>query len=71
MFFFVITTKTPFSSSPLISLYHESINGVSCTKTNISVYRDCLIDMPAELADVPTKLIDIPTKFANMPTEVK
>ena len=46
----VITAKTPFLSSPLISLYYKSIKGVSYTRTNISIYRDCLIDMPAELA---------------------
>ena len=45
----VITTKTPFLSSPLISLYHKSVKGVSCTRTNISTGGDCLIDIPVEV----------------------
>ena len=49
MFFFVIITKTPFLSSPLISLHHESVKGVSCTRTDISVGGDCLVDIPAEV----------------------
>ena len=39
----------PFLSSLLIYLYYKSVNGVSCTKTNISVGGDCLIDMPVEV----------------------
>ena len=39
----------PFLSSLLISLYYKSIKGVSYTRTNISIGRDCLIDMPAEV----------------------
>jgi hypothetical protein len=31
----IITAKTPFSSSLLISLYYKSIKGVSYTRTNI------------------------------------
>jgi hypothetical protein len=34
--FSIIATKMPFLNSPLISLHHESINGVSYTRTNIS-----------------------------------
>ena len=49
MSFSIITAKTPFSSSPLISLRYKSVNGVSYTKTNISVGGDCLIDIPAEV----------------------
>ena len=49
---FAITIKTPFLSSPLISLRRESVNGASCTRTNISIYRDCLIDMPIELIGI-------------------
>ena len=71
-----MTTKTPFSSSPLISLHYESVNGASCTRTDISTYRDCLVDipvefadMPAELVGMPVELIDIPIKFMDMPTE--
>ena len=45
----IITAKTPFSSSPLIFLHHKSVNGVSCTKTDIFIYRDCLMDMPAKV----------------------
>jgi hypothetical protein len=59
----IITTKTPFSSSLLISLHHESVNRASCIKTDISIYRDCFTDIPAELADIFIK-------FADMPAEV-
>ncbi len=45
----IITAKTPFLSSPLISLHHESVNGVSCTRTNISIGGDCLADIPVEV----------------------
>ena len=45
----IITTKIPFLSSPLISLRHESVNGVSYTKTNISVGGDYLMDIPMEV----------------------
>jgi len=45
----VITAKTPFLSSPLISLCCKSVNGVSCTKTDISAGRDCLADIPTEV----------------------
>ena len=62
MSFSIITAKTPFLSSPLISLYYESINGASCTKTDISIYRDCLADIPVELADIPAKLTDMPVE---------
>ena len=49
MFLSVITTKTPFLNSPLISLYHKSVNRVSCTKTNIFTGKDCLADIPVEV----------------------
>ena len=55
----IITAKTPFLSSLLIFLHHKSVNGASCTKTNISAYRDCLADIPAELTDMPAGLTDI------------
>ena len=45
----IITTKMPFSSSPLISLRHESVKGVSYTRTDISTGRDCLADIPAKV----------------------
>ena len=45
----VITAKTPFLSSPLISLYYKSIKGVSYTRTNISIGGDCFTDIPAEV----------------------
>ena len=45
----VITAKTPFLSSPLISLRYKSIKGVSCTRTDISAGGDCLMDIPAEV----------------------
>jgi hypothetical protein len=71
MSFSAITTKTPFLSSPLISLYYESINGVSCTRTDMFIYRDCFADMLAELADMPIKLADMPVKLADISIEVK
>jgi hypothetical protein len=45
----VITTKTPFLSSSLISLCYKSIKGVSYTRTNMSIGGGCLIDMPTEV----------------------
>ena len=65
-----ITTKISFLSSPLISLRRESVNRGSCTKTNISTYRDCLADMPVGLADIPAKLTDMPAKLTGMPAEL-
>ena len=38
--FSIIAVKTPFLSSLLISLYHESVKGVSYTRTNISAGGD-------------------------------
>ena len=70
MSLFIITIKTPFLSSPLIFLCRKSVNGASCTRTNISTYRDCLIDIPAELADIPVKLTDIPAELADTPAEL-
>jgi hypothetical protein len=55
-----ITTKTFFLSSLLISLYYKSVNGASCTRTDIFIYGDCLTDIPIEFADMPTELIDMP-----------
>jgi hypothetical protein len=49
MSFFIITAKTPFLSSLLISLRHKSVKGVSCTRTDISIGGDCLADIPAEV----------------------
>ncbi len=45
----VITAKTPFLSNLLISLRYKSIKGVSCTRTNIFVGGDCLVDIPVEV----------------------
>ena len=45
----VITIKTPFLSSPLISLYRKSIKGFSYTRTNISIGKGYLTDMPTEV----------------------
>ena len=59
MFLSIMTTKTPFLSSPLIFLRHESVKGVSCTRTDIFIGRDCLMDIPMELADMPVGLADI------------
>ena len=58
-----ITIKILFLSSLLISLRCKSVNGVSCTKTNISACRDCLTDIPAGLIDIFIKLIGIPVKL--------
>ena len=65
-----ITTKILFLSSPLISLCRESVNGGSCTKTNIFIYGDCLADMPVGLADIPIKLIDMPVELTGIPVEL-
>jgi hypothetical protein len=45
----IITAKTPFLSSLLISLYCKSVKGVSCTRTNISIGGGYLIGTPAEV----------------------
>jgi len=45
----ITTAKTPFLSSPLISLYCESVKGGSYTRTDISVGRGCLADVPTEV----------------------
>ena len=45
----IITAKTPFLSSPLISLRRKSIKGVSYTRTNISVGEDYFTDIPIEV----------------------
>jgi hypothetical protein len=47
--FSITTIKTPFLSSLLISLYYKSIKVVSYTRTNISIGRGYLIDMPIEV----------------------
>ena len=49
MSFSITTAKTPFLSSPLISLYYKSIKEVSYTRTNMSIGGDCLTDVPAEV----------------------
>jgi len=49
MSFSIITAKTPFLSSPLISLRRKSVKGFSYTRTDISVGRDCLADIPIEV----------------------
>ena len=47
--FSIITIKTPFLSSLLISLYYKSVKGVFYTRTNISIGGDYLIDIPIEV----------------------
>ena len=47
--FSVITAKTPFLSSPLISLRYKSVKGVSYIRTNISIGGDYFTDIPAEV----------------------
>jgi hypothetical protein len=46
---FITTTKTPFLSNLLISLYYKSIKEVSYTKTDIFIGGDCLTDIPIEV----------------------
>ena len=46
----VITIKTPFLSSLLISLYYKFIKGVSYTRTNISTGGGCLADISIEVS---------------------
>jgi hypothetical protein len=46
---FIITAKTPFLNSLLISLHYKSVKRVSYTKTNISIGGDCLTDIPIEV----------------------
>jgi hypothetical protein len=65
-----IIIKISFLSSLLISLHHESVNGGSCTKTNISIYRDCLTGILVGLTDIPIELIGILVEFTDMPIEV-
>ena len=65
-----ITIKILFLSSLLISLRCESVNGVSCTKTNIFACGDCLVDMPIGLIDIPIELADIFIELVDMSIEV-
>ena len=46
----VITAKTLFLNSLLISLRRESVKGVFCIKTDISAGRGCLMDMFIEVS---------------------
>jgi surface polysaccharide O-acyltransferase-like enzyme len=45
----IIIAKTPFLSSPLISLYYESIKGVFYTRTNIFIDRSYFIGTSIEV----------------------
>ena len=45
----IITIKTPFLNSLLISLYYKSVKEVFYTKTNISTGRYCFIDIPIKV----------------------
>jgi hypothetical protein len=49
MFFFIMTAKTSFLSSLLISLRRKSVKVVSYTRTDISIGGDCLADIPIEV----------------------
>jgi hypothetical protein len=49
MSLFIITTKTLFLSSLLISLHCKSVKEVSYTETNIFIGGDCLIVVPIEV----------------------
>ena len=57
-----ITIKILFLSSLLISLHHKSVNGASCTRTNISACGDCFADIPIKLVDMPAMLVDMPVE---------
>ena len=65
-----ITTKTPFLSSLLIFLRYKSVNGGSCTRTNISACRDCLANMSMGLTDIPIKLAGMPAGLTDIPIKV-
>ena len=65
-----ITIKISFLSNLLISLRRESVNGGFYTKTNISVYRDCLTDIPVGLVDISAKLINMPMELTDIPVEL-
>ena len=65
-----ITIKTPFLSSPLISLHYKSVNRGFYTKTNISICGDCLANIPAGLADIFIKLTNMPIELAGMPIKL-
>ena len=56
MSFSIITANTPFLSSLLISLRYKSVKGVSYTRTDISIYRDCLADMPIEFIGISAEV---------------
>jgi hypothetical protein len=45
----IITVKTPFLSSLLISLCYKSIKGVSYIRTNIFINRSCFISVFIEV----------------------
>ena len=45
----VITIKTPFLNSLLISLYYKFVKGASYIRINISAGGDCLTDVPTEV----------------------
>ena len=46
------------------------MNGGFYTKTNISIYGDCLTDMPVGLVNILIKLIDMPVELTGMPIEL-
>ena len=46
----IITTKTPFLSSLLISLHCKSVKGVSYTRTNIFIGGGCLTDISIDVS---------------------
>ena len=62
MSFSAITIKIFFLSSLLISLCRESVNGASCTKTDIFICGNCLAGIPVEFADILTELVDMPVE---------
>ena len=47
--FSVITVKTPFLNSLLISLYYKSVKGVFYTRTDISAGGDYFMDIPMKV----------------------
>ena len=67
----ITTAKMPFLSSLLISLHYKSVKGVFYIRTNISIGRDCLADIPIELINIPIELIDILIELIDISIKVK
>ena len=66
----VMTIKTPFLNSPLISLRCEFVNKASYIKTNIFINKNCFADMPIKLINIPIKLANILIKLTDIPAKI-